>query len=113
MREVISGMMSELGYHMLQANNAQGAISIASSHSGDIHLLLTDVIMPDMDGPELAARLRASRPGLKVLYVSGHPASVLDAHGLAGHQKALLQKPFTVKVLSATVREILDEPSGS
>lgn len=109
MHEFIHRNLAPLGYTILQARNAVEAIATAQARLGPIELLLTDVVMPDLLGPELAERLRRVRPEIKVLYMSGfvdHPA-ILAARGPGG---AFLQKPFTPGALGAKVRETLDAP---
>jgi DNA-binding response OmpR family regulator len=77
-------------------------------HTGPIHLLLlTDVVMPRLGGPDLAHRVRAARPEMKVLYISGYTAEKLDDHGLSNAGTALPEKPFTTSALAAKVREVL------
>jgi DNA-binding response OmpR family regulator len=71
--------------------------------------LLTDVVMPRMSGPDLARRMRAARPSVKILYISGYTDEKLDHHGLTGSGIALLEKPFTPAALAAKVREVLDQ----
>ena len=86
----------------------QEALSLVGRGSETIDLVLTDVLMPGMSGPALVDRLVASRPGVKVLYVSGYSAEALGRQGVLGAGVALLKKPFTVANLLRTVREVLD-----
>jgi CheY-like chemotaxis protein len=96
------------GYTVLCAENGRAALELADRHEA-IDLLLTDVVMPEMRGPDLAAVLRARRPTLKVLFVSGY---VQDADDRAGISEAnFLLKPFTLSELAATVRAVLDGPA--
>ena len=96
------------GYTVLEARHGIEALLTGAKHMGPIHLLLTDVIMPQMSGPEVAERLAAVRPGLKVLYMSGYPDHpIFSQTGVAAHA-AFLQKPFTPNVLAQRVREVLD-----
>ena len=99
------------GYHVLSASSGEEALKVAGSYGATIHLLLTDVVMPGMKGPELAGRLRAQRPGLRVLLMSGYAADVVTS----GHLKdaALMAKPFSPVSLSETVRNALDLPVSS
>jgi two-component system cell cycle sensor histidine kinase/response regulator CckA len=86
------------------------ALQVSQDHSGVIHLLLTDVIMPGMSGRQLADRLVADRPGLKVLFMSGYTDNAIVHHGVLDPGTAFVQKPFTPDSLSRKVREVLDAP---
>lgn len=94
-----------VGYSVLESSNGPAALEIAARHPGPIHLLLSDVVMPDMSGPELARRLGLLRPDTKVLFMSGY-----TSEGMLEPGAALLQKPFTLDVLARAVREVLDAP---
>jgi len=107
LRGVISDCLAQLGYQVLSAHNGEQALSISASHNGNIDLLLTDVRMPEMAGPELAARILAHRPEVKVLYVSGYPDDIVAAHGVPAPGSVFLAKPFTIRVLAAKLREVL------
>lgn len=96
-------MLSQLGYKVLGVTSSKEALAVAKDYSGRIDVLITDVLMPDLAGPQLADSLRASRPDLKVIFVSGDA----QANRLLGLGDALLQKPFTIKMLSAKLREVL------
>lgn len=95
------------GYTVLEALDAADALRIGESHPGPIHLLITDVVMPRMGGPELARRLRASRPTLRVLCMSGYPETVERGAVGAEPWTAWLQKPFSPDGLIEKVRECL------
>jgi two-component system, cell cycle sensor histidine kinase and response regulator CckA len=99
------------GYHVIAASSGEEALQIASSHDGTIHLLLTDVVMPGMKGPDLARRLRAMRPGLRVLLMSGYAADVVTGGDLK--DATLLMKPFSPASLGRAVRSALDAPVSS
>ena len=99
------------GYRVLDAPNAADAIEMAEPLPGKLDLLVTDIAMPGMDGPQLAARLATMRPDLRVLYVTGYAESgPLEEHELAP-SASLLHKPFTMEALVRRVREVLDAPS--
>jgi PAS domain S-box-containing protein len=98
----------EQGYQVLQAADGPSALAAARTHDGDIHLLVTDVVMPGMNGRELADRLAAERPGLRVLYVSGYTDHAVVRHGVLEEGIAFLSKPFDLRELGRTVREVLD-----
>ena len=82
---------------------------LAERHDGTIDLLFTDVIMPNMNGCELATRLTAMRPGVKVLYASGYAEDVIARHGALDASESFIAKPYPPAVLAARVREILDQ----
>ena len=96
------------GYEVVEAAHVAEAIHATEDHSGSIDLLLTDVIMPDLSGPELAKKLRKIKPDLKVLYMSGYPGEFIARHGVSGAEMAYLQKPFSQEALAGKMREVLD-----
>ena len=106
---LISRILTGLGYQVLAAASGEPALAMAESHQVPIHLLISDVIMPGMDGRALAARLRAARPKIKVLFVSGYPADILARKGLVEEGVSFLSKPFAPARLAAKVREVLEE----
>ncbi len=95
------------GYHVLAASSPAAALELAEQHDGPIDLLLTDVVMPGMNGRQLCECLRVSRPGLRCLFMSGYTADVLAPHGVLESGVELLQKPFSIQSLSEKVRELL------
>jgi PAS domain S-box-containing protein len=107
MREVTRRILSRSGYHVIVAANGQEAIEIAANHAGDIDVLLTDVVMPRMLGKEAAERIRALRPGVKVLFMSGYSQGVLDCQGVVDVGVNLIQKPFSEAQLLATLGRII------
>jgi len=113
LRTVIVDLLSQLGYRMLSAANGEDALRLAGEYSGQIHLLLSDVIMDGLPGPELAEKLLLSRPELKVVYMSGFADSSLAPDGVLKPGTVLVQKPFTIRMLSAKLREVLDHQSGA
>ncbi len=102
-------MLERDGYTVLAANTPADALQLAGRNDGAIHLLMTDVIMPGMNGNELAQSLLALRPQIKVLYISGYPANAIANLGVLDAGVHFLQKPFIKKDLSAKVREVLDQ----
>jgi PAS domain S-box-containing protein len=108
MREVTRRMLQRNGYQVMTAASGADALALAEQHQGDLHLLITDVIMPQMLGKELADRMRAIRPGLRVLYMSGYAHPVLASQGTLDAGVTLLEKPFSEPALTAKVREVLD-----
>ncbi len=107
MREVTRRILSRSGYTVIAAATGHEAIEIAASHTGDIDVLLTDVVMPQMLGKEAAERIRALRPGVKVLFMSGYARGVLDPQGVVEAGANLIQKPFSEAELLATLRHII------
>jgi two-component system cell cycle sensor histidine kinase/response regulator CckA len=83
-------------------------VETAAAHAGPIHLLLSDVVMPRLGGPELAARVVGLRPGIRVLYMSGYSNGAVSHHGVLGPDVSLLEKPFTGERLARAVRAALD-----
>jgi PAS domain S-box-containing protein len=96
------------GYVVLAASDAAAALRVVERHGGTIHLLLTDVVMPGLSGRELADRLAAQRPGIRVLYMSGYPGDAVVQHGTLPPGSAFLQKPFSPDGLARKVRDVLD-----
>jgi len=108
MLNLSSMMLQNLGYTVLAAQTPLRAIQLVEEHQGDLHLLLTDVVMPAMNGRELAEQLGALRPNLKCLYMSGHTANVIAHRGVLHEGVNFIQKPFQVSDLAAKVRQVLD-----
>jgi signal transduction histidine kinase/sensor domain CHASE-containing protein/ActR/RegA family two-component response regulator len=106
-------MLERLGYRVLAAASPDAALEAAAEHAGTVDLLVTDVIMPGMDGRELSDQLRALRPGLKTLFISGYPGSIIDTHGVLEPGVRFLPKPFTARGLANAVRQALDPASDS
>ena len=101
-------ILENLGYTVLAAYTPVHAIQLAREHPGDLHLLITDVVMPKMNGRELARQISAIRPNLKCLYMSGYTADVIAHRGLLDEGVNFIQKPFGSDDLSARVRQVLD-----
>jgi CheY-like chemotaxis protein len=95
---------------VLAAADAREALALSAEYPGAIHLLLTDVIMPGMNGKELADRLRLSRPDIKVLFVSGYTAEVISRQGILEGGVSLISKPFSPRELLNKIRQTLDNP---
>jgi two-component system cell cycle sensor histidine kinase/response regulator CckA len=107
-RALIRVVLREGGYTVLEARHGGEALRLAEQHPGPIHLLLSDVVMPERGGRELADRLTGLRPDLKILYLSGYTDDAVLRHGVQEAEAALLQKPFTPDALALKVREVLD-----
>jgi len=106
-RELVCEVLEQQGYNVICARDGLEAMNVAEDFDGDIHLLVTDVIMPHMNGHELAAKLCALRPDMKVLYVSGYSDNDIGDHGDLDPRHELLQKPFTPQVLAAKIRDVI------
>ena len=107
-RKMAAEVLHSAGYQVLVAPNGPDALRLASQHHGVIDLLLTDVVMPGMTGPELADRFAAEFPRIQLLYISGYTDDALANHGLRGHTRGVLQKPFTHEKLARRVYESLE-----
>ncbi|MDA3904017.1 MAG: ATP-binding protein [Desulfuromusa sp.] len=101
-------ILSELGYIVLAAGTPMDAIQLAQEYTGEIQLLITDVIMPEMNGRELSERLHSLRPDIKTLFMSGYTSDVIAHHGVLEVGVHFLQKPFSMSSLGSKVREALD-----
>jgi CheY-like chemotaxis protein len=110
-RTLACRMLSSLGYRVLSAETAERCIALAEAHQDRIDLLLTDVIMPKMNGRELYHVLRRGRPDLKVLFMSGYPSNVIGHHGVLDEGMQFIHKPFTLHTLPAKIRQVLDSPA--
>ena len=111
-RVVAQGILRRSGYHVIEARNAGEALLHSEKHPATIHLLLSDVVMPQMSGPELAKRLASARPDMKVLCMSGYTDDSIVRHGVLEAHIAYLQKPITPETLTTRVREVLDGGSN-
>jgi CheY-like chemotaxis protein len=106
-RAIARETLERAGYRVLAAPDGSAALAMASAHDGTIDLLLTDVIMPGMNGRELAATLTRRRPGIRVLFASGYTDNVLEGQDALAPGVTLLDKPFTPADLAAKVRDVL------
>lgn len=107
MREVTRRILSRSGYQVITAANGREAIQAATSHDGGIDVLVTDIVMPQMLGQEAAERIRALRPGVKVLFMSGYTRGLLDSKGIAAGDVNLIEKPFTEESLLTRLRQVM------
>jgi len=110
LRRLTHRALAAQGYTVLEAERGATALDIARRHKGVIDLLLTDVIMPDTNGRKLADALRASRPGLRVLFMSGYPDGAIGSQGMLDQGVAYLAKPFSTEAIIRKVREVLRTP---
>ena len=109
-RELVQETLEAKGYRLLVADNGSAGIECAGAYPGPIHLVITDVVMPGIGGRELANRLLAQRPGIKVLFVSGYTGDQLMSQEET--ETSFLQKPFTLQALAGKVREVLGDGGG-
>ena len=107
-RSLIRGVLDASGYTVLEARRGEDALRLSEQHAGALHLLLTDVVMPGMSGRELAQRLAAHHPGMKVLFMSGYTDQVVVEQGMIEARAPFLQKPFSPEALRRKLREMLD-----
>ncbi len=107
-RDLARTILEKMGYTVLLAESGKEALSVLEAHDGPLHLLLTDVVMPGMNGRQLFERLSGTRPELKALYMSGYPGDVLAHRGVMDEGVHFLRKPFSIKALAIKVREVLD-----
>ena len=99
------------GYTVLEADGGAEAIRQAETYPGEIHLLVTDVVMPEMGGRQLLDAVRQHRPALKVLFMSGYTDDAVLLHGVIEATDAFIQKPFTPLSLARKVRDVMDDPA--
>jgi PAS domain S-box-containing protein len=110
-RQLVAEILESSGYTVMQAGDGPSALELLRRHSGTLDLLLTDVVMPGMSGPEVAQAVTSMRPGTQVLYTSGYTDSAIGHHGVLEPGIAFLQKPFSANDLTRKVRVLLDEAS--
>jgi signal transduction histidine kinase len=108
-----SSILGRRGYHVLEAGSPEKAEEIVSGLPGRIDLLITDVIMPGRNGADLAERIQARRPDIKVLFMSGYTEDVIDHHGVLDEGRAFIQKPFSHEGFLIKVREVIDTPPAA
>lgn len=111
-RALARDVLEMSGYAVIEAAGGVEALRICEQHHAPLHLLLTDVVMPQMNGRELAERLLMLRPRLRVLYMSGYPDDEVLRRGVSGASIQFLRKPFTPDELAEKLREVLDAPEN-
>lgn len=109
-RDMVSDMLRESGYTVLEAKNGNEALFVGKEYDGEIHLMLTDVVMPQMSGRELAEQIGPLRREMKILYMSGYTDDAIVHHGVLDEGTAFIGKPFSPDALARKVRELLDVP---
>jgi two-component system, cell cycle sensor histidine kinase and response regulator CckA len=107
-RDLVREVLQATGYAVLEAANGEQALEMSGAHQGPIHLLLADVVLPGLSGPEVAAQLVSTRPELQVIYMSGYAPETIKRYGVSEKHRLLLQKPFTPTTLLANVQQALD-----
>ncbi len=111
-RELARTVLEELGYEVIAASSGEDCLRLVEELEPEIDLLLTDVVMPGINGRQLHERLEAIYPSMRVLYMSGHADNIIGEHGVIGDEVRFMQKPFSVHTLADNIREILDEARG-
>lgn len=112
LRSVVVDLLSQLGYRILSAAGGHEALALAAEYPGRIDLLLTDVVMDPLPGPALAESLVRTRPDMKVIFISGYANASLAPDGILQPGTVLVNKPFTMKILSAKLREVLESSAS-
>ena len=107
-RDFVEHVLRRSGYHVMCAPDGAAALRVAQGYPGDISLLLSDVVMPNVNGRQLAEQLQPLRPRLRVLHMSGYPGDTIARYGDVREGDAFLQKPFSARELAEKVREVLD-----
>jgi CheY-like chemotaxis protein len=107
-RDYVQFVLRQAGYCVLAADDGDQGLHVVETHDAEIHLVLSDIVMPGMSGPEMAAQARARRPELKVLHMSGYPGETFTRHNTVVPGTLFLQKPFSVETLTQAVRAALD-----
>jgi two-component system, cell cycle sensor histidine kinase and response regulator CckA len=112
-RQLVRETLSARGYQVVEAGNGEDGLAAAARHNGPIDLIITDVVMPGMDGREMVKLLAQTRPETKVLFLSGYTEDSIASEGTPETGPAFLQKPFTLQNLSRKIREILGNSSAA
>ena len=113
LRQLSSSVLSHCGYNILTASTPEEGLAICEVNHNDIRLLVTDVVMPRINGRQLAQRVARMRPKIRVLYISGYTDNAIVHYGVLDPGLWFLPKPFTISSLVAKVREVLDSPTDS
>ena len=110
-REVVRRVLSFAGYQVLTAEHGDDALRVLHDHDGRVDLLLTDVVMPGLTGRELANRVHAGYPAVRVLFTSGYANDAIARHGVLAEGVQFIAKPYSLQALARKVREVLDAPA--
>ena len=108
-RRLTRTLLERHGYRILEASAGEQAAEIARAHNGIIHMMLTDIMMPGINGNVLASRIADIRPGIRILFMSGHPESAMSFSGVVEDERRFIKKPFSSSDLARKVREVLDD----
>jgi len=111
-RKLTARALNQLGYRVITANDGVHALEVARDHQGPIHLLLSDVLMPRLTGPELYRELAPQRPQMRVVYLSGYTDSTIVDHGMLEEGVHFLQKPVSLRKLARKVHQALSDPGS-
>jgi CheY-like chemotaxis protein len=111
-RTIVTRVLCEGGYRVLVAGNGDDALALAGADGQPIHLLVTDVVMPGMNGRQLADRLAQAHPEMRTLFTSGYTENIIAHHGVLERGIEFLSKPYTLEILTRRVREVLDKARG-
>jgi CheY-like chemotaxis protein len=115
--DVVRGLASTIlhrsGYQVLEARACDQALQISKEHSGPIHALVTDVVMPQMSGPQLAGLIQTIRRDIKILYISGYTNELISDHGVLDSGTMFLQKPFSPEAFASKMHELLKKHGGA
>lgn len=107
-RRVLQCMLSSSGYEVLEAGSAPQALELAASYSRDIHVLITDVVMPRTNCDRFVEELKSRRPDLKVIFISGYSEDMLNRYGVKNSRPNFMQKPFSAGMLVEKIRELVN-----
>ncbi len=111
-REVVVRMLETMGYTLLQAESGQKALELIQSRGRKVHLVLTDVVMPDISGPQMAEQMAQLQPGIRILFMSGYAEDEIvhnDVFGILSADKAFVRKPFSIEEICQVIRAQLDQ----
>jgi DNA-binding NtrC family response regulator len=109
LRNLTVHVLKSKGYRVLATDNAASSLTLARQYEGKIDLLLTDVVMPDLTGPDLVSEIKKVRPDLKVLYMSGYSSNTMVEQGVLGSDSTLIVKPFSTHELLCKMRAVIDQ----
>ncbi len=112
LREMAQEYLESMGYNVIAAASGEKALQWAKEFDGPIHLLLTDVVMPEMSGPELANQLASLRPGMKIIFTSGYTDDAIARQGILDPEVAFIQKPYRPRALAKKIRQVLNGSAG-
>ena len=112
-RSLVTMLLAKNGYTVLEASNAEDAVAVCKTHNARVHLLITDLVLPRMNGRELAEHLSEVYPGIKTLFMSGYTDDATLKDGVLENRAVFLQKPFNMETLLRKVREVLGRAAAA